>query len=64
MTISATDSSSKTYYVKKLTAHKAVLVPYGSNGHEFPLNSDGSAQSVAWTFGSATANVNVTIDNG
>ena len=54
---------SKTYYVKKLTAHKALLVPYGTNGHEFPLNADGSPQAAKWTIGSAVANSVVTIAN-
>ena len=54
MTIKATDQAGKTYYVAKLTSRKAVLVPYGSTGHQFPL-VDGLAQSVKWTFGSAVA---------
>ena len=58
MTITATDSSSKTYYVKKLTAHKALLVPFGTAGHEFAANT-----SVQWTFGAATLNSTVTIAN-
>ena len=58
MTITATDSSSKTYYVKKLTAHKALLVPFGTAGHEFSANT-----SVQWTFGAATLNSTVTIAN-
>lgn len=58
MTITATDSSGKTYYVRKLTARKAVLVPFGTTGHEFA-----SGSSVKWTFGSAVANVSVTIAN-
>lgn len=67
-TITATDSSGKTYYVTKLTAHKALLVPYGTNGHEFPTTgteADGSPiyQSVKWTFGSATAGQTVTVAN-
>lgn len=43
-TIVATDSTSKTYYVTKLTAHKATLTRFGSAGHEF---ADGA--SVPWT---------------
>ena len=58
MTITATDSSSKTYYVKKLTARKAVLIPFGTAGHEFA-----SGASVKWTFGSAVLNSAVTITN-
>ena len=65
-TITATDSAGKTYYVLKLTAHKALLVPYGANGHQFPTTgteADGSPiyQSVKWTFGSATAGQTVTV---
>ena len=69
MTIKATDQAGKTYYVAKLTSRKAVLVPYGANGHQFPLNSDGTAKTVKWTFGAAVAPVNgteagvVTIEN-
>jgi hypothetical protein len=67
-TITATDSSGKTYYVTKLTAHKALLVPYGVNGHQFPtigFEADGSPiyQSVKWTFGAAIAGQTVTIAN-
>jgi hypothetical protein len=58
MTITATDSSSKTYYVKKLTARKAILIPFGTAGHEFT-----SGASVKWTFGSAVLNSSVTIAN-
>jgi hypothetical protein len=67
-TITATDSSGKTYYVTKLTAHKALLVPYGATGHQFPTTgteADGSPiyQSVKWTFGSATDGQTVTVAN-
>ena len=67
-TITATDSAGKTYYVTKLTAHKALLVPYGATGHQFPTTgteADGSPiyQSVKWTFGSATAGQTVTVAN-
>lgn len=69
MTITATDQESCTYYVAKLTSRKAVLVPYGAGSHQFPLNSDGTAKTVKWTFGAAVAPVNgteagvVTIEN-
>jgi hypothetical protein len=67
MTISATDSTGKTYYVKKLTARKAVLVPYGTGpgatGHEFPLNADGTPQRVQWLLSDAVLNTSVKIDN-
>ncbi len=58
MTITATDSSGKTYYVSKLTARKAVLVQFGTSGHEFE-----SGTSVKWTFGSAVEDSSVTIAN-
>jgi hypothetical protein len=54
MTIKATDQAGKTYYVAKITSRKAVLVPYGASGHQFPL-VNGAAQSVKWTFGAAVA---------
>ena len=55
MTITATDSAACTYYVTKLTAHRAVLVPFGGGSYVFPTvgtNADGSAiyQSVKWSF--------------
>jgi hypothetical protein len=56
MTITATDSAAGTYYVKKLTARKAVLIPI--DGTEFA-----SGASVKWTFGSAVEDVSVTIAN-
>lgn len=60
MTITATDSSGKTYYVTKLTAHKAELAPYGAAGHEWPTLGtnhlgDPIYQSVRWSFGAAVA---------
>jgi hypothetical protein len=61
-TITATDSSGKTYYVTKLTAHKARLTPYGTSGHEFPLLA-GLPQSVKWTFGAAALGDTVQIAN-
>jgi hypothetical protein len=64
MTIKATDSSGKTYYVQKLTSRNAAIVPYGATGHEFPLNADSTPQRVQWTLSSATANESVTIENG
>jgi hypothetical protein len=54
MTITATDSSGKTYYVTKLTSRTAVLEPYGAAGHEWPL-VDGLAQRVRWSFDAAVA---------
>jgi hypothetical protein len=62
--IKATDSSNGTYYVTKLTSRRAVITPYGGGSHEFPLDAQGNPVSVGWTFGSPTAGVNVTIENG
>lgn len=64
MTITATDSAGKTYYVKKLMSRKVVIVPYGTAGHEFPLNADTTPQRVQWTFDAPTENVSVQIENG
>jgi hypothetical protein len=58
MDLTATDSSGKTYYVKKLTGRKATLVRYGSAGHEFATDT-----AVPWTFGSAVLNTSVKINN-
>lgn len=56
MTIKATDSAGGTYYVAKLTARKAVLVP--DTGTQFA-----SGTSAKWTFGSAVEDTTVTIEN-
>jgi hypothetical protein len=65
--ILATDQGGATYWVVKLTAHRATLVPTGSGSPQFPLLSLGSSgydtpleasgypQSVEWTFGTAVA---------
>ena len=62
MDITAYDSGSggsNEYWVKKLTAHKATLVVKGSGGgSQFSTDS-----AVQWTFGSASANTSVKIDN-
>lgn len=58
MSITATDSSGKTYYVTKLLSHKALLTQYGTAGHEF---DDGAM--VQWTFDAATLNTTVQIAN-
>jgi len=55
-TITATDSAGGTYYVTKLTAHKALLTR--NTGTQFA-----TGQSVKWTFGSATAGQTVTVAN-
>jgi hypothetical protein len=61
MTIKATDSAGGTYWVTKLTGHKATLVP--NTGTQFPLVA-GLPQAVQWTLSTPTANVTVQIDNG
>lgn len=58
MDLSAIDSSGKTYYVKKLTGHKATLVQYGSSGWEFASDT-----AVQWTLGAPVTGVSVKIDN-
>lgn len=54
--ILATDSAGGTYYVTKLTAHKATVTR--GTGTQFATN-----EAVAWTFGSATVNATVQIAN-
>jgi hypothetical protein len=56
MTITATDSEGGTYFVKKLTARKAVLVR--NTGTQFATGA-----SVKWTFGTAVEDAVVTIAN-
>jgi len=55
-TITATDSDGGTYYVTKLTAHKALLTQ--NTGTQFETGS-----SVKWTFDSAEEDYSVTIEN-
>ena len=55
-TITATDSAGGTYYVTKLTAHKALLTQ--NTGSQFATGA-----SVKWTFGTATAGYSVTVAN-
>lgn len=55
-TINATDSAGGTYYVTKLTAHKALLTR--NTGTQFT-----TGQSVKWNFVTAVANSSVVIDN-
>jgi len=55
--INATDSAGGTYWVAKMTNHKARLI--ANTGTQFT-----SGSQVKWTFGSAVANTTVTIDNG
>jgi len=56
MSITATDSDSGTYFVRKLTARKAVLV--AGTGTQFATGT-----TAKWTFGSAVVNTTVTIEN-
>jgi len=49
-TLTATDSSSKTYYVTKLTANKATLTQFGAGTHEFETGA-----SAKWLDGTGTA---------
>jgi len=52
MAITATDASSKTYYVRKITSRLVTLTQYGTAGHLF---SNGT--QVKWTIGSAASGV-------
>ena len=67
--IVATDSDSNTYWVTKLTAHRATLTPRTLVGsaYQFPLvdNGLGSTEPVSagWTFSTPIANNTVTIAN-
>jgi hypothetical protein len=56
MSITATDSDAGTYFVKKLTAHQALLIPI--DGTQFA-----SGTTAKWTFGSAVENTTVTVAN-
>lgn len=58
MNIVATDANGSTYYVKKLTAHKAVLVQSTASGSFLVANNGVSA----WTLGAASTGV-VSITN-
>jgi hypothetical protein len=58
MTITATDSSGKTYYVTKLTRHLATLSQYGSSGWQFATGT-----RVQWVTGPATHGTTVQIAN-
>lgn len=61
MSITATDSTGGTYFVKKLTARKVVLVPI--DGTQFPTNADGTYKSAKWSFTTTILNAQVTIAN-
>ncbi len=58
--ILATDSAGGTYYVTKLTAHRALVTP--GTGTQFPLVG-GNPQSIPWTLGTAVLNTSVKIPN-
>jgi hypothetical protein len=72
MWIMATDSAGGTYYVAKLTAHKATLVPGGPNpGTQFTVAGTAGTTTAQWivtgTTGfvtTAVQNVSVVVDNG
>lgn len=61
MTLKATDSAGGTYYVTKLTAHRAVIVKGDRTGTQFTTGSTGV--SVGWVLDTAVANVSVVIEN-
>jgi len=65
MSIKATDSDGNTYFVAKLTARKAVLVPAANvHGGTTTIGSQfASGTTAKWTFGAAVVNTTVTIDN-
>ena len=65
MSIKATDSAGNTYFVSKLTAHRATLVPAANvHGGTTTIGSQfASGESAMWTFGSAVVNTTVTIEN-
>ena len=49
MDITVVDADGKTYYVSKITAHRATLVQYGTAGHLFS-----TGESAPWSFDAAT----------
>jgi len=65
MSIKATDSDGNTYFVAKLTARLAVLVPAANvHGGTTTIGSQfASGTTAKWTFGAAVAGTTVTIDN-
>jgi hypothetical protein len=65
MSIKATDSAGNTYFVAKLTARKAVLVPAANvHGGTTTIGSQfASGTTAKWTFGAAVVNTTVTIEN-
>ena len=65
MSIKATDSAGNTYFVAKLTARLAVLVPAANvHGDTTSIGTQfASGTTAKWTFGSAVVNTTVTIEN-
>ncbi len=65
MSFRATDSAGGTYFVKKLTARKAVLVPAANvwGGVSSAGTQFASGTAAKWTFGSAVLNDTVRLDN-
>jgi hypothetical protein len=65
--ILATDQGGATYWVTKLTARRATLVPRGDGSPQFPLVADGfggyEPVSAGWVFSGAVANKTVVIQN-
>jgi hypothetical protein len=65
--ILATDQGGATYWVTKLTARRATLVPRGDGTPQFPLVADGfgglEPVSAGWVFSGATAFKTVVIQN-
>ena len=61
MTMLATDSAGGTYYVTKLTAHRARIVKGDRTGTQFTTGADGV--TVGWNLDAAEANVSVLIAN-
>jgi hypothetical protein len=59
MTILATDANTSTYYVRKLTARRAVLVQTTASVWGYAISSGAAA---GWTLDTASAGV-VVIDN-
>jgi hypothetical protein len=58
--IIATDSAGGTYYVTKITAHRALVVP--GTGTQFPLVNS-TAQSIPWVLDTAVLNTSVRVAN-
>jgi hypothetical protein len=59
--MTAVDSTGGTYYVTKLTAHRALIVKGDRTGTEFTTGSTGI--SIPWSFDAAVLNYSVRIVN-